>query len=89
MSETIDLRLVVRKSCHLCPPAVESAKRIAATFQAEHPEAGLALQIQDIADQVDLQRFSEEVPVLMANGEVIEMWRINEDRALEHLRGMV
>ena len=88
MSESIDLRLIVRKNCHLCEPAVESAKFIAKTFQEEHPEAGLELHIQDIADQVDLQRFSEEVPVLMVNGEVIEMWRINESRALEHLRGM-
>ena len=86
---SIDLRLIVRKNCHLCIPAEEAAKRIAKTFQEEHPEADLALHVQDIADQVDLQRFSEEVPVLLANGETIEMWRINEERALEHLRGLV
>lgn len=89
MSATIDLRLIVRKNCHLCEPAVESAKYIAKVFQNEHPEAGLALHIQDIADQVDLQRFSEEVPVLLVNGEAIEMWRINEARALDHLRALV
>lgn len=83
------MRLIVRKNCHLCIPAEESAKRIASVFQSEHPGAELALHIQDIADQVDLQRFSEEVPVLLVDGEPIEMWRINEDRALEHLRGMV
>lgn len=89
MSDSISLVLVIRQGCHLCVPAIESTKHIAAVFQDEHPEIDVHVRIQDIADQVDFQRFTEEVPVLLVNDKQVSFWRIDEERVLEHLRELV
>jgi hypothetical protein len=70
-------------------PAIESTKHIAAVFQDEHPEIDVHVRIQDIADQVDFQRFTEEVPVLLVNDKQVSFWRIDEELVLQHLRELI
>lgn len=89
MSDSINLKLIIRQGCHLCVPAIESVKHVASVFQSEHPDVEVHVRIQDISDQVDFQRFSDEVPVLLVNDRQVAFWRIDEKRVLQHLRELV
>jgi hypothetical protein len=42
-------------------------------------------ELFDISEYDELQRFSEEVPVLLINKKQVSFWRIDEKRAFEHL----
>lgn len=63
--------------------------RVLARFSAEYPEIEYHVRVTDISDQVDYQRFSDEVPVLLLNDRQISFWRINEDRVFEQLKALV
>ena len=59
--------------------------RVIARFAAEYPEREYTVELVDIADYDELQRFSEEVPVLLINKKQVSFWRIDEKRAFEIL----
>ena len=63
--------------------------RVIARFAAEYPEREYTLELVDIADYDELQRFSEEVPVLLINKKQVSFWRIDEKRAFEILSELV
>ena len=59
--------------------------RVIARFAAEYPEREYTVELVDIADYDELQRFSEEVPVLLINKKQVSFWRIDEKRAFQIL----
>ena len=59
--------------------------RVIARFAAEYPEREYTVELVDIADFDELERFSEEVPVLLINEKQVSFWRIDEQRAFEKL----
>ena len=63
--------------------------RVIARFAAEYPEREYTVELVDIADYDELQRFSEEVPVLLINKKQVSFWRIDEKRAFEILSELV
>ncbi|MDF9277152.1 glutaredoxin family protein [Arthrobacter sp. EH-1B-1] len=68
------LVLVTRPDCHLCHAARETVSRVAA-------ELGVLWREESIADHADLlERFSEEVPVLLLDGVQRDFWTIDEAR---------
>ena len=86
MAEPIEIKLVIRQGCHLCVEAESDLARVIARFADEYPDREYTIEVVDIEDYDDLQRFSEEVPVLLINQKQVSCWRIDEKRALEKLR---
>lgn len=89
MAVQIQLTLIVRNGCHLCVAAESDLARVLARFSAEYPEVEYHVRVTDISDQVDYQRFTDEVPVLLLNGEQIAFWRIDEKRVFDQLKALV
>jgi DNA-binding transcriptional LysR family regulator len=85
MAEPIEIKLVIRQGCHLCVAAESDLARVIARFAAEYPDREYTVEVIDINAYDDLQRFSEEVPVLLINSKQISFWRIDEKRAFEKL----
>lgn len=71
---TSGLVLVTRPNCHLCEAARETVARVAG-------ELGVGWREESITDSTDLlERFSEEVPVLLLDGVQRDFWTIDEAR---------
>ncbi|MEL0200060.1 MAG: glutaredoxin family protein [Aquiluna sp.] len=85
MAEPIEIKLVIRQGCHLCVAAESDLARVIARFAAEYPDREYTVEVIDINAYDDLQRFSEEVPVLLINSKQVSFWRIDEKRAFEKL----
>ncbi|MEL0135730.1 MAG: glutaredoxin family protein [Aquiluna sp.] len=85
MAEPIEIKLVIRQGCHLCVAAESDLARVIARFAAEYPDREYTVEVIDINAYDDLQRFSEEVPVLLINSKQISFWRIDEKRAFDKL----
>lgn len=85
MAEPIQIQLVIRQGCHLCVAAESDLARVIARFTAENPDREYTVELLDISEDDELQRFSEEVPVLLINSKQVSFWRIDEKRALEKL----
>jgi glutaredoxin len=66
--------LVTRPDCHLCRAARETVARVTA-------ELGVSWREESITDHAELlERFSEEVPVLLLDGIQRDFWTIDEAR---------
>ena len=85
MAEPIEIKLVIRQGCHLCVAAESDLARVIARFAADFPDREYTVEVIDINDYDELQRFSEEVPVLLINSKQVSFWRIDEKRAFEKL----
>jgi hypothetical protein len=67
--------LVSKPGCHLC----DAARDIVVAVVAETP--GARFEETSIVDDVELfDRFVEEIPVVLINGEVHNIWRVDADR---------
>ena len=85
MAKPIEIKLVIRQGCHLCVAAESDLARVIARFASEYPDREYTVEVVDINDYQDLQRFSEEVPVLLIDSKQVSFWRIDETRAFEKL----
>jgi len=69
-----DLLLLTRPGCHLC----EDARRI---VERVSKDLGIPWQERSIEQDPDLlDRFAEEIPVLMIDGVQRDFWQIDEAR---------
>ena len=60
--------------------------RVLGRLGAERPELGYQVETIDVDQQPELlDRYSDEVPVLLLNGEQIAFWRIDEGRVYNRL----
>lgn len=76
MTKEIYLTLIGKPGCHLCDDAEAVIHEVLKDFSAE-----LTLEKQNILDDEDLfARYSEEIPVLLINGEVHNYWHIDPER---------
>lgn len=86
MPAQVDLVLITRKGCHLCEAAEADLARVVAGFTALNPDKPYTVEVMDVDSDPELnQRFSEEVPVLLLNGEQVAFFRIDVERVLEKL----
>ncbi|MFW2512856.1 glutaredoxin family protein [Demequina sp. SO4-13] len=70
----VRVSLITRKGCHLCPDARAVVSDVCA-------EAGVAWREVDVeADDRLLERFADEVPVVIVDGQVAGFWRIDPER---------
>jgi hypothetical protein len=66
--------LIGKPGCHLC----DEAREVVARVTAELGEAYEELSILD--DEALRQRFSEQIPVTLVDGEQHDFWRVSPDR---------
>jgi hypothetical protein len=71
---TPDVVLVTKPQCHLCEDARAVVERVTASL-------GLRWRERSVTDAPELlERFAEELPVLMIDGVQRDFWTIDEER---------
>lgn len=89
MTNQINLTLITRSGCHLCGDAEAALARMLGRLGAEHPELGYSVDTIDVDQDPELlAKYSDEVPVLLLNGEQIAFWRIDEERVFARLTSL-
>jgi glutaredoxin len=67
--------LLSRPGCHLC----DAAREVVAEVLTEFPAA--SFEEKSIVDDPDLHdKYAEEIPVVLINGRVHNIWRIDPER---------
>ncbi|MBG6216196.1 hypothetical protein IWX75_000633 [Arthrobacter sp. CAN_A6] len=80
-SESKDVVLLTRPDCHLCQEARDVVERVTASL-------GVGWAEQSVVGAPDLlERFAEELPVLLINGVQRDFWVIDEARLRKLLGG--
>ena len=81
MSGTV-LTLIGKPGCHLC----DDARGVVDRVLAEFPD--VAFEERSILDDEELSRaYSDEIPVVMIDGRVHTIWRVDADRRRKALTG--
>ena len=82
MAATV-LTLIGKPDCHLC----EDARAVVTTVLSEFPTGAIALQELSILDDAELhEKYVEEIPVVLIDGKVHNIWRVDADRLRTALR---
>jgi glutaredoxin len=69
------LTLLSKPGCHLC----DDARGVVQTVLADHP--GVAFEERSILDDPELlDRYVEEIPVVLIDDRVHTIWRVDPDR---------
>ena len=69
------LTLIGKPDCHLCEDALTVVEGVLEDF------AGVTLEQRSILDDAELmEKYVEEIPVLLIDGKVHNIWRVNETR---------
>jgi hypothetical protein len=81
VTREINISLITRANCHLCDVASDALARVVARFAGEFPVVEYTVENIDIDQHPELlDRYSDEVPVVLLNGEQQSFWRIDEER---------
>jgi len=81
MTATATVTLVSKPGCHLC----DAAREVVLSVVGELP--GVDFVETSIVDDAELyDRFVEEIPVVLINGSVHNIWRVDADRLRGALR---
>jgi glutaredoxin len=81
VSATTTVTLVTKPGCHLC----DAARAIVVGVVGESANAELVERsIEDDPELYD--RFVEEIPVVLINGRVHNIWRVDADRLRDALQ---
>lgn len=90
MSSNINLTLITRQGCHLCEVASNDLAGVIAKFSELHPDIQYAVDVADVDSYAEFyEKYSEEVPVLLLNGNQIAFFRIEQQRVLEKLEELI
>jgi hypothetical protein len=77
---TVRVRLVGKPGCHLCDEARSVIARVCADLDVAWDEVSI-LDDPELAD-----RFWEQIPVTLVDGEVLDVWRVEPGRLAAALR---
>ena len=91
MSKLISLTLLTKPGCHLCEEAKTVVDSVLNQFKSEHSvESSIELtEVNILHDQVLVEKYGEEIPVLQINGATHAYWRIDSERLLLALNELV
>jgi len=77
------LTLIGKPDCHLCEDALAVVEGVLADYPA------VALERQSILDDAELlEKYHDEIPVLLIDGRVHNIWRIDPARLRTALEGV-
>ena len=80
MSREIVLTLIGKPGCHLCDDAEVAVRSVLDDFFE------VSLEKENILDNQELfYKYSEQIPVLLINGQIHNYWRIDTERLREAL----
>jgi len=80
MARDIQLTLIGKPGCHLCDDAREVVQAVMAEFEKD-AACDVSLDELSILDDEALRnRYAEEIPVLLIDGEVHDYWRVDPVR---------
>ena len=80
MSREIVLTLIGKPGCHLCDDAEVAVQSVLEDFSA------VSFEKENILENPNLfEKYSEQIPVLLINGQIHNYWRIDTERLREAL----
>ncbi len=83
---SIQLTLIGKPGCHLCDDAREAIDRVLSDFHAANSAAQVLVEEKNILEDEDLlQKYSEEIPVILIDGKMHNYWRVDEERLMRAL----
>ena len=78
---TAVLTLIRKPGCHLCDTAREVIDSVVLELASNESAPAIEVDELSILDHPDLlARYEDEVPVLLLNGRVHNIWRVDADR---------
>jgi hypothetical protein len=78
---TAVLTLIGKPGCHLCDAARETIGSVIAELASEPSAPSITVHELSIFDDPDLlERYAEEIPVVLINGLVHNIWRVDPPR---------
>lgn len=90
MGAQLEITLIGRQGCHLCLLAQDTLAQVIARFAAEFPNTQYTVNDLDVdSDQELLDAYSDEVPVLLINGQQVAFLKIEPDRVFAKLVSLV
>lgn len=83
MSGAIAITLIGKPGCHLCDDARDVVASVVAELAGEASAPPITVEELSILDDAELhEKYVEEIPVVLLNGRVHNIWRV--DRARLH-----
>lgn len=82
---SIELTLIGRAGCHLCEVAQGDLAQVISRFAHEYPRAEYSIDDIDIDQNPQYSHLTDEVPVLLINGQQVSFWRIDQERVFAKL----
>jgi glutaredoxin len=80
VSNEYHLTLIGKPGCHLCDDAEVVVRSVLEDFSE------VSLEKENILENPDLfQKYAEQIPVLLINGQIHNYWRIDTERLREAL----
>jgi glutaredoxin len=91
VSKLISLTLFTKPGCHLCEEAKTVVDSAIQQFKSEHSsEQPIELtEVNILEDEVLLEKYGEEIPVLQINGFTHAYWRIDSERLITALNELI
>jgi glutaredoxin len=83
---SVDVTLLSKPGCHLC----DAAREVVSSVTAEFGDRVAVVERSILDDAALLDRYVEEIPVVLIDGRVHNIWRIDPERfrhALEEATG--
>ena len=78
---TTAITLIGKPGCHLCDAARETIDTVVKQLEAEASAPGITVEELSIFDDPALlARYADEIPVVLINGRVHNIWRVDPDR---------
>jgi hypothetical protein len=81
VTRDIRLTLIGKPGCHLCDDARVVVQAVVDEVEATDAAPRISLEERSILDDSELaDRYAEEIPVLLIDGEVHDYWRVDPVR---------
>jgi Glutaredoxin-like domain (DUF836) len=81
VTRDIRLTLIGKPGCHLCDDAREVVQAVIAEVEGTDAALRIGFDERSILDDTALaERYAEEIPVLLIDGEVHDYWRVDPAR---------
>jgi hypothetical protein len=78
---TAVLTLIGKPGCHLCDAARDVVTSVVSELEGVASAPSISMKELSIFDDSELlERYAEEIPVLLLNGRVHNIWRVDADR---------
>ena len=78
---TAVITLIGKPGCHLCGVARETIDTVVKQLESEPSASSITVEELSILDDPALlERYADEIPVVLINGRVHNIWRVDPDR---------